>query len=262
MMNKMIGEKRRINTLLAALFCLFLFQAHAQTKDEQLSKANTLYKQFKEADALAAYKDVLLADANNMTALVKCVELNTSLGKKEADKDRRDAYYFAAKEYADKALSVNSNSADAYYAQSLAYANLAQTESENKVIVEDIKQIKLNADKGLKIDSSHALLNYMEGKWHYEMLDLNWLKKAALKTFYGNGLPKPDIDSAIFYMEKCRSLQPYFVQNYLDLAKAYQLNKRPTQEIEILSKLIKLPNRSVDDAALKEEGKKMLQALE
>ena len=248
--------------MVAAVFCLLMFHANAQTADEQLSKANALYKQFKEAEALAAYKEVLMVDANNITALVKCVELNTSLGRKEADKNSRDAYYFAAKEYADKALAVNSNSADAYYAQSLAYANLSQTESENKVIVEEVKQIKVNADKGLKLDSNHALLNYMEGKWHYEMLDLNWLKKAALKTFYGNGLPKPDIDSAIFYMEKCRSLEPYFVQNYLDLAKAYQLNKRPTQEIEVLSKLVKLPNRMADDAALKAEGKKMLQALE
>lgn len=257
-----IENKRKISLITATLFFLLVSSVHAQTVDEQVTKANSLYKQFKEADALSAYKAVLAVDANNMTALVKCVELNTSLGKKETDKDRKAAYYFAAKEYADNALAVNANVADVYYAQSLAYANLSQTETNNKVIVEDVKQIKLNADKGLEINANYALLNYMEGKWHYEMLDLNWLKKAALKTFYGNGLPKPDIDSAIFYMEKCRVLEPYFVQNYLDLAKAYQMKKRPTQEMDVLSKLVKLPNRTADDAAMKEEGRDMLQALE
>ncbi len=249
--------------VLACMMTGFLLaNATAQTAEEGLQKANALYKQFREADALAAYKEVVKIDANNMTALVKCVELSSSLGNKQADKSAREAYFFAAKEYAHLALASNAKNADAYYAQALAYANLSQTEEENKQVIEDVKQIKLNADKGLAINSGHALLNYMEGKWHYEMLDLNWLKKAALKTFYGKGFPKPDIDSAVFYMEKCRSLEPYFVQNYWDLAKAYQLNKKPTMEMEVLSKMVKLPNRTADDAALKAEGKKRLQALE
>ena len=257
--------KRQVNRIvkwMMCILCLTTAHANAQTTNDLLTKANTLYKQFKETEALDTYKQVLTVDATNLTALVKCVELTASLGKKQTDKGSQVDYYTSSKEYADKASAANANSADACYAQALAYANLSVTETENKKIVEDVKQIKLNADKGLAINPNHALLNYMEGKWHYEMLDLSWLKKAALKTFYGSGLPKPDIDSAIFFMEKCRSLEPYFVQNYLDLAKAYQLNKRPTQEIEVLSKLVKLPNRTADDAGLKAEGKKMLQAVE
>ncbi len=238
---------------------LFLF---AQSADEQLQKAADLYKQFKEAEALDAYKSVLSTDANNMTALVKCAELSSSLGKKQSDKNSRDNYYSGTKQYADKALAANANSADAYYLQALSYANLSQTEDENKKVVEDVNLMKANIDKGLAIAPSHARLNYMEGKWHLEMLSLNWFKKAALKTFYGKGLQKPDIDSAIFYMEKCKKTEPYFVQNYLDLAKAYELKKRPTDEIDVLNQLVKLPNRTADDAALKNEGKKMLQSLE
>jgi hypothetical protein len=63
-------------------------------------------------------------------------------------------------------------------------------------------------------------------------------------------------------MEKCKTLMPYFVQNYLDLAKAYGYKNRPAQEIEILNKMVKLPTRTADDAALKEEGKKMLSSLQ
>lgn len=233
----------------------------AQNADAQLQKADVLYKQFKEKDALDAYKAVLAIDPNNIAALVKCVELNSSLGKKQVDKDSRNSYYFSSKEYADKALAANPNSADAYYTESLAHANLSVTETENKKVVEDVKQIKIYADKGLAINANHAMLNYMEGKWHYEMLNLNWFKKAALKTFYGSGLTKPDADSAVFFMEKCRTLSPYFVQNYLDLSKAYRLKKQPTQEMEVLSKMVTLPNRMADDALVKEEGKKRLQEL-
>ena len=237
------------------------FGLFAQNADVQMQKADALYKQFKEAEALQAYKNVLAVDSANMPALVKCVELNSSIGRKQTDKGSRNIYYSASKEYADKALASNPNNADAYYVQSLAYANLSEAETENKKVVDDVKKIKLYADKGLAINSNHAMLNYMEGKWHYEMLDLNWFKKAALKTFYGGGLMKPDADSAVFYMEKCRALSPYFVQNYLDLSRAYRLKKLPTQEMDVLSKMVTLPNRMADDAALKEEGKKRLQEL-
>ncbi len=252
-----------MKTIVAGLLCLLAtFQLYAQSADEALQKADALYKQFKEADALDAYKQVLAVDSNNINALVRCVELNSSLGKKQVDKSSRNDYYMASKSYADKALAASPNSADAYYCESLGFANLSQTETENKKVVEDVKQIKVFADKGLAIDPNHARLNYMEGKWHLEMLSLNWFKKAALKTFYGEGLAKPDIDSSIFYMEKCRTIEPYFVQNYLDLANAYKLKGRPTQELDVLSKMVKLPNRMADDAAMKEEGKKRLQAVQ
>ncbi|MDQ2753356.1 MAG: hypothetical protein M3R72_10080 [Bacteroidota bacterium] len=252
--------KKRIWIGTMSLFLpVFLF---AQSANEQLQKANDLYKQLKESEALNAYKSVLSVDSDNMTALVKCTELCSSLGKKQSDKNNRNNYYTEAKQYADKALANNPDSADAYYLQALSYANLSQTEDENKKIVEDVKLIKSNADKGLAINPAHTRLNYMAGKWHLEMINLNWFKKAALKTLYGNGLQKPDIDSAIFFMGKCKSLEPYFVQNYLDLAKAYEAKKRPTDEIEILNQMVKLPNRTADDATLKNEGKKMLQALE
>ncbi len=246
------------------IFLMFglVFHLFAQGTDDGLQKANTLYKQFKEAEALDAYKDVLAWDKTNMTALVKCTELTSSLGKKQVDKTVQSNYYLASKDYADKAFAADSNNADAYYCRALAFSNLVNIETETKKAVEDVKLIKLAADKGLAINPNHARLNYMEGKWHYEMLDLNFIKKAALKTIYNNNMPKPDIDSAIYYMEKCRVLEPYFVQNYLDLAKAYDMKKRPAQTIEVLQKLVKLPNRMYDDAAIKEEGKKMLQKME
>lgn len=254
---------RKMKKYALVLLCLMTaVYTNAQTADEQLNKANTLYRQLKETDALDAYKSVLTVDNRNMTALVKCTELSSSLGSKQVDKTLQSNYYLASKDYADKALAADTNNADAWYCQALAFSNLAGIETENKKAAEDAKFIKLSADKGLAINPNHARLNYTEGRWHFEMLELSFVKKAALKTIYSNGMPKPDIDSAIYYMEKCRVLEPYFVQNYLDLAKAYDMKKRPAQTIEVLQKLVKLPNRMADDAALKEEGKKMLQKME
>src|SRR4051794_34911213 len=237
--------------------------AQAQTSaSEKIDQANTLLRQFKEPEALAIYQQVAAQQDTNMAVLVKCVELNSSIGARQTDKTAKATYFNTAKQYADKALAADSNSADALYVQALAYAKLSSIEEENKKIVEEVKQMKLYADKALTANPNHAMANYIEGKWHYEMLAINWFKKAALKAFYGKGLATPDIDSAIVHLEKCRTLSPYFVQNYLDLAKAYGLKNRPAQEIDILNKMVKLPTRTADDADLKEEGRKMLSDLQ
>lgn len=124
-----------------------------------------------------------------------------------------------------------------------------------------MKEVKRFADKALSINPHHAKANYALGKWHYEMTTLSGIKKIAVKLFYG-GLPDGDIEKAIQYMEKCKSLEPYFVTNYLGLALAYKENRKPAQAIEVLNKLIKLPTRTSDDIASKAEGVRLLELMQ
>lgn len=239
-------------------FCIA--SAKAQDINLLLKEAASLEKQLREPEALAKYKQVTQADANNITALVKCTELNTAIGARQTDKNIKITYYNTAQGCAQQAIVAAPDNADANYAMALVAAKMTEVATENKKVVEYVRQAKLYVDKAVAINPAHAKANYTLGKWHFEMVNLSWVKKAAVKTLYG-GLPKGDIDSAIIYMEKCRSLDQYFVQNTLDLAKAYQYNHQPAKAIEILNKLMKLPNRTADDALLKEEGKKMLDQM-
>jgi hypothetical protein len=93
------------------------------------------------------------------------------------------------------------------------------------------------------------------------MITLNWVKRIAAKTLYG-GLPNPDIDSAIQYLEKSRSLDPYFLLNMILLAKAYRENSKPAKEIEILTLAVKSPIRRFDDNSLRADAQKRLQELQ
>ena len=63
-------------------------------------------------------------------------------------------------------------------------------------------------------------------------------------------------------MEKCKTLEPYFAPNYLDLAKAYKEYRKPAQAIEVLNRLVKLPTRTTDDIAVKAEGAKLLESMQ
>ncbi|QEC66929.1 hypothetical protein FRZ67_06315 [Panacibacter ginsenosidivorans] len=247
--------------ILIALFFVCSAFLHAQDINILLKEASNYEKQLNETEAYKKYAQVAELDTKNITALVKCTEINCAIGTRQKDKSAKTIYFNAAQTFAQKAYAADSTKADASYAMSLAAAKMTEVAEENKQVVAWVRQSKLYAGKALLLNPGHAKANYTMGKWHYEMTNLSWGKKAAVKTLYG-GLPKGDMDSAIYYMEQCRKFDMYFVQNYLDLAKAYRDTDRPALELEVLNKLVKLPNRTPDDAAWKEEGKKMLEGIQ
>ncbi len=247
--------------LLSAIITVFALVAKAQEIPILFKEAENLERQLKEPEALEKYKQILLLESGNVKALVKAAELNANIGGREKDKASKKLYYESSLAYAKRAFQSDGSSADACYAMALANGKLTDIETENKKIVAFVKEVKIYADKAVALNPNHARANYTLGKWHYEMVTLSGLKKAAVKLFYG-GLPEGDIDKAIVYMEKCKLIEPYFAPNYLDLAKAYKEARRPAQAIEILSKLVKLPTRSTEDIAIKAEGAQLLQSLQ
>ncbi len=243
--------------LICFLLCGKLF---AQDINILLKEASNLEKVQKDNEAVEKYKQVLAIEPVHIKALVRSAELTASIGGKQTDKNSKRLYYETAMAYAKRAWLSDSTQADAAYAMAMASGKMTDVATENKQIIIYIKDIKQYADKALALNADHARANYTTGKWHYEMITLSGFKKAAVKLLYG-GLPPGDLDKAIQYMEKCRTLDPYFVANYLDLAKAYKENRQPAQAIEILNKLVKLPTRTGDDMALKAEGAKLLASM-
>ena len=82
----------------------------------------------------------------------------------------------------------------------------------------------------------------------------------SLNTLYAT-LLVAIIDSAIYSMYKCRSLYAYFVPADFNLAKVYQAANKPLQSIDVLQKMMRLPNRAADDAMLKAKGQAMLEKM-
>lgn len=247
--------------LVILLGSLLMLTAGAQDINVLLKEADNLEKQLKEPEALDRYKQVLLQNPVQLKALVKAAELNVALGNRQTDKTSKRLYYETALSFANRAFMADSSQADASYAMSMTSGKMTDVETENRKIVAYVKDVKKYADRALSINPNHARANYTLGKWHYEMANLSGVKKMAVKLFYG-GLPEGNLDDAIMHMEKCRSLEPYFVSNYLDLAKAYKDNRRPAQAIEVLNRLVKLPTRSTDDIANKAEGAKLLESMQ
>ncbi len=226
-----------------------------------LKEADNFEKQQKEPEALNKYKQVLILEPGNTQALVKTAELNLSIGSRQTNKNEQRLYYETGSAFAQRAWQSDSTSADVNYLIAAVAEKMAATAAENKKAAVWLRDEKYYADKALAINPQHGKAHYLTGKWHYEMVSLPAVKKAAIQLLYG-GMPKADMDSAILHLEKGRSLEPYFVANYLVLAKAYKDNHQPAKAIEVLSRLVKLPTRNANDPALKAEGAKLLEAFQ
>jgi dihydroneopterin aldolase len=234
---------------------------YSQDINVLMKEADNLEKQQKETEALEKYKQVLVLEPATIKAMVKSAELNVAISNRQADKQAKRLYIESAYAFGKRAYITDSMQADANYVMAMVSGKMTDIEPENKKIVAYVKDVKKYADQALAINPNHAKANYTLGKWHYEMANLSGIKKAAVKLFYG-GLPEGNLDDAIRYLEKCKTLEPYFVTNYLDLAKAYKDNRQPAQAIEVLTKLVKLPTRTTDDVALKAEGAKLLESMQ
>jgi hypothetical protein len=234
------------------------FSGHSQDINTLLKEAFNLELKFKDNEALLKYKQAITLDENNVKALIKAAELCCATGARNKDNNAKKNLYLEGLNYAKKAVSLATNNADAYTVLATANGKMTEVETEKKQIVAYVRETKINADNALSINANHALANFIQGKWHYEMINLNWAKRLAVKALYG-GLPSASIDQAAFYLEKSRKADPYNALTFLTLAKVYKEKTSPNEMIEVLEKLVKLPRRTIDDAAYIEEGKKMLE---
>lgn len=246
------------------LFLLSIFcscSLLAQNTSTLIQQAEQMERQLKEADASNLYQAVLLQDSRNVQALCKLAELQSILGEKATDKKVKQLYFETSYSFAKRAWLADSNRVEPNYMMAMASGKMTDFESDNKKVVGYVRDIKYYAERAILINPNYGKAQYVLGKWHYEMYILSGFKKAAVKLMYG-GLPSGDPDIAIACMEKCRTLEPYFVSNYLDLGRAYKEVRKPTQAIDILTKLQKLPNRNSADPLLKAAGASLLATLQ
>lgn len=249
-----------MKTLFLLISVLFTQISFSQDIDVLLKQADNFDKQVKETEAIEKYKEILAIAPNNFKALYRLTELNAAIGSRQIKDKDKIPFFQTAYDYAQQAYKADSTNADAFYLLSLASWKKSLVEEKNKEEVEFLRNWKEHAEKAIAINPKHAKATFLLGKWNFDMSKASILKKAAAKTIYG-GISNWDIESAIKLFEQAKVFDQYFVQNYYELAKAYEYNNQPTQQIEILNRLVKLPVRTGDDAGWKAEGKKMLEQM-
>lgn len=232
---------------------------YAQNVASLMQQAQTFEKAFKDDEALKKYTEVLKYEPLNIDALCKASELYSIIGKRRPTKDEQKEYYKTGESYARKALKVNPNHSGANFAMAISMGRMALI-SSGKEKVAAVKEIKTYADKCIQLDPKNFKGYHVLGKWHFEVSDLNAFEKWVVKITYG-ALPPSSLDDAIKNYEKSKQLNPGFLLNYLELAKAYKRKGETAKARVLLEQLQKLPPSASDDVKIKSLGRKLLDDL-
>ena len=247
------------NLLLLLLSICLTISLQAQTAVELVKQGNAALKNKKEKLALDYYKKALAKDKKNDAAYAGASLMYSRIGNRQAGKSSKVSYFKAAKSHGLVALKLKSNSSFNNYVVSVAMGRMALI-SGSKAKVAASRDIKKYADKAIKLNPKNADAWVVLGKWNYAVSNLNFAEKAAANMLFG-GLPDGDINKAIKCFEKARTLQPNNVLTYLDLAKCYKQTKKKAKAKSLLTRGLKLSNKTYDDASHKKEMKTLLAKL-
>ncbi len=191
-----------------------------------------------------------------MHALSKGSELCSRIGQRQTNTKMRDDYYAAAKVYAENALKIDPTYSEANTAMAIMLGRTTLTKSGKEKVIA-AKDLKKYVDAAIKSNPLNFLAWHVLGRWHYEISNLNFIERAAVKMFYG-GFPPSSLKEGIAAFEKAKAIAPGFILNYYELAKAYYRNDETPKAIALLNQMLLLPNHTEDDPTIKETGKKLL----
>lgn len=243
------------------LLCgLPFFAPRAQNAEALIREAFRLEQAMNEKAALAKYTEALRLQPINVHVLSRCSELCSRIGKREPSEKSRDDYYEAAKTYASLALKLQPLDAEANTSMAIALGRISM-EKSGKEKVKAARHIRKHVDQALQSDPRNYKAWHVLARWHYEISNLNFIERAAVKVFFG-GIPKGSIAESIQAFEKARAYSGGFLLNELELAKAYHKNKQQALAIETLKKMLLQTDRTEDDASVKAEGRALLKDWE
>lgn len=245
---------KKVFTFLLSFFLFTTISAQDVTVLKQ--EAEKQEAALNEKAALAKFQQVIKLQPANVYAINKCSELCSRIGNREATAAARITYYEAAQKYAAIALKVEPANSAANCMMAIALGRVS-LEKSGKEKIKAAKEIRKYADIALKNDPSNFKAWHVLGRWNFEISNLSFIEKTAVKVLFG-GVPKASIEDAVKAFEKAKELSPTFVINYFELARAYKKNNQKTKAVAALNTMLKLPNSTEDDEATKQMAKKLL----
>ncbi|MBA4167623.1 MAG: hypothetical protein H0X41_08805, partial [Chitinophagaceae bacterium] len=191
----------------------------AQDVPTLLKQGEALERSFKDDEALRKYLEVTRKDPLNINALCHVSELYSIIGKRKESKEEQKQYFKTGRGYAQQALKVSPNNSEANFAMAISMGRTALISSGQEKI-KAVRDIKTYADRCVAIDPANYKGYYLIGRWHFEVSDLSSIEKWLVKITFG-ALPPSSLDLAIRNYQRSMQLNPSFILNYYELARAY-----------------------------------------
>lgn len=225
-------------------------------------EGDRLYEQLRGEESLRAYERVVAREPENFEALWRAARGALVLGEVEKrDLVARDALYRKAREYAIRAIAVDSLSIDGHYWLVSAKGREALHASFSTA-ARLAGEVYDEAHGVLARDSLYAGAHYVLGALNYEVMKLPWIKRWLGRKVLGNrGLQNTSWENARRYLERAVELDPEMILFRYDLARFYETRGEYEAARAEFGRLVALERKHPMDQRLQVTSRQRLSAL-
>jgi tetratricopeptide (TPR) repeat protein len=226
---------------------------------EWIEQGDSFERQFKSAEALAAYQKALAGKPDDPVILRKIAKQYVELaldapGKAEKLRLAQQGYDTAL-----KAKKLDPNNPEGRLTVAVAAARLGFY-SDAKTKLELSKVVKQEASEAIRLKPGYALGWHMLGRWNYEIASLNPLLKKLAEVIYGK-MPSASYDEAVRCLGKAAQLEPNNALFQAELGRGYLALDKKDEARRGLEKSLTLPRRTKDDGEAQTRAKAALREL-
>jgi tetratricopeptide (TPR) repeat protein len=236
-----------------------LMVASVHSSGDWIEQGDSFDRQFKSAQALAAYEKALATNPNDADLLRKISKQYVEMVLDAPSKKEKLRLAQLGYDIALQAKKLAPNDPEVRVTVAIAAGRLAFY-SEPRRRLELSSVVKSESAKSVQLDPGFALGWHVLGRWNYEIANLNTVLRLAAEAVYGK-MPSASNEEAIRCMTKAVELEPGNALFHAELGRAYLAAGRKDDAKRELQKSLTLPRRSRDAAGAQDRAKQALRGL-
>ncbi|MGB5849918.1 MAG: hypothetical protein WBH40_15630 [Ignavibacteriaceae bacterium] len=229
---------------------------------ELIAKGDSLYAQSDMQNALDYYQRAYGIDSSDYYLLLKLTRVCNDLGEyyyELRDEDSSEKVVYKGADFAERFSSLYPDSAKVYSYLAWSFGNQALFEGGTEKI-KLARKIKDNATKAISMDSTDYLPYVILGIYNRQIGTLSWFERLFANTFFGD-VPEGSFKDSEKMILKALELQPGIVIAAFHLSLTYKEMGEEEKEIEMLEKVLELPNLNFRDTFAKRKAQERLDDL-
>ena len=231
----------------AADFATLVEKGDAHDEKYQTAEALTFYL---PAEKLKPDQPELLVKIARQYAF-RMSELKT---KEEKIKSGRTAL-----QYAERAVALAPDRCDPHLSIAICWGKLTPLLG-NKEKVAASRQIKVSAERAVKLDPGNDYAWHLLGRWHQALANMGVATRALAKLIYGE-LPAASNDEAIACFKKAMRINPKRLVHVVELGRTYAMTGQEELARKWIRQGLAMPNLEKDDPETKLRGNATLDEL-
>jgi tetratricopeptide (TPR) repeat protein len=230
--------------------------------EDYMGKGDSFYKSFNFVAAIEQYERAYAISAEEFYVLLKLTRAYNDLGEEyyeKRDKKNAERSVNKALKYAEEFQKKFPDSSQVYAYLAWSYGNVALYKGGNEK-VKLAHKIKENAEESIRRNPDNYLPYIILGIYHRQIASLSWLEKLFAETFFGD-VPEGTLEESEKYLLEALELNPGVVIATFHLSLAYREMGEDEKEIQMLKKVLDLPEKDFRDKYAKRKAERRLREL-